>query len=174
MSQIERTGFSGTLSRVWEGVVQLVGQFGQWLATITINRPPGTCAGVPNQPGGYGSNPVNCNDVVVTAFDAGGGLMVYPGRSKPETLVKLQGGIKGFDAASRLETTFPPSTQVRVVAAHFAQPARIEVFAGGAVVGMQMMAPNPGVAQTFMFNGTGIDRSVVTPNGDTIVIELCH
>lgn len=64
---------------------------------------------------------MQCNTVNVTAFDAGGGLMVYPSRSQPETLVKRQGGIKGFDAASRLEKRFPPSSRVVVRAVHFGQ-----------------------------------------------------
>ena len=47
----------------------------------------------------------------ITVFDVGGQLMVYAGREGPETLVKDQTGIKGFDAASRLESTFSPSGQ---------------------------------------------------------------
>ena len=36
------------------------------------------------------------------------------------------------------------------------------------------MAPTPGVEQAFTFTGSSIDQVVVTPAGDTLVIELCH
>ena len=145
-----------------------------WILSITIRRPPGDCAGIDELPAGYHSNPVQCNTVNVTAHDDGGGLKVYPGRSGPETLVRQQSGIKGFDAASGLESRFPPSAQVVVRAAHFGQPARIEAFSGGSSAGMQMMAPTPGVEQGLTFTGNSIDRTVVTTFDDTLVIEICH
>ncbi len=52
----------------------------------------------------------------MTAFDSGLALMVYPGRSQPETLVRTRNGIKGFDAAFQLEKRFPPSSPVSVTA----------------------------------------------------------
>lgn len=36
------------------------------------------------------------------------------------------------------------------------------------------MALTPGVEQGFTFTGSSIDRVVVTPAGDTLIIELCH
>jgi hypothetical protein len=169
-----RTGLVATLVGIVRRAVDLVLRIVDWIVSITIRRPPSRCAEVDGLPDGYHPNPVQCNTVNITAFDPGGGLMVYPGRSQPETLVKRQGGIKGFDAASRLENRVPPSSRVVVRAAHFGQSARIEAFSGASPAGMQMMAPTPGVEQGFTFTGSSIDRVVVTPAGDTLVIELCH
>ena len=88
--------------------------------------------------------------------------------------MKRTGGIKGFDAASRLEKRFPVSSRVVVRAVHFGQPARVEAFSGGSLAGVQLMAPTPAVEQALTFTGSSIDRVVVTPAGDTLVIELCH
>ena len=175
MNQPARTGFVSTITGIVSRTFQVIAQVFERLITITVKRPPSRCGGVPEKQDGYGSNPDNCNDFVVTVFGATG-LMVYPGRSGPETLVETQSGIKGYDAASRLESTFPPSSTVLVRAAHFGQPARIEAFAAGTALGMQMMASTPGVEQAFTFNGSGIDRFVVTPTGGTktLVIEFCH
>lgn len=174
VNQRARTGFVGTLVGIVRSVVQLVVRLWEWVVSITVGRPPSRCAEIGDLQTGYHPNPVTCNDFHLTAFDIGGQLMVYAGREGPETLVKDQAGIKGFDAASRLESSFPPSGTVLVRAAHFGQPARIDAFAANAPAGTQMMAPTPGVVQAFTFNGNSIDRVVVTPAGDTIVIEFCH
>jgi hypothetical protein len=174
MNQRARTGFVGTLVGVVHSVVQLVVRLWEWAVSITVRRPPSRCAEIGDLSPGYHPNPETCNDFRLTAFDVGGQLMVYTGREGPETLVKEQAGINGFDAASRLESTFPPSQTVLVRAAHFGQPARIEAFAASSPAGMQVMASTPGVVQAFTFNGSSIDRVVVTPAGDTIVIEFCH
>ncbi len=175
MNERARTGIVGILSGVVRRFVEVVVQLIEWALSITVKRPPGRCAGIGDLSLGYHPNPVTCNDVRLTAFGPGGQLMVYLGRSGPETLLKQQGAITGFDAASRIESSFPPASKVLVRAAHFGQPARIEAFdAAGSVGGMQMMAPTPGVEQGFTFSGSSIDRVVVTPSGDTIVIELCH
>jgi hypothetical protein len=169
-----RTGLVATLLGIVRRAVDLLLQVIDWIVSITIRRPPSRCAEIDDLPEGYHPNPVQCNTVNVTVLGPGGGLIVYPGRSQPETLVKRQGGIKGFDAASRLEKRFPPSSRVVVRAVHFGQPARIEAFSGGSSAGMQIMAPTPGVEQGFTFAGSSIDRIVVTPSGDTLVVELCH
>jgi hypothetical protein len=174
VNQRARTGIVGTVVGVVSRFVQLVVRLWEWLVSVTVRRPPTRCGKIGDLAPGYHPNPATCNDFRVTALDGGGQLMVYAGREGPETLVKDQAGIKGFDAASRLESTFPPSATVLVRAAHFGQPARIEAFAANSSAGMQMMAPTPGVVQAFTFNGSSIDRVVVTPAGDTIVIEFCH
>ena len=174
MNHRARTGFVGTLVGVVRAVVKLVVRLWEWVVSIAVRRPPSRCGEIGDLSPGYHPNPATCTDFRLTAFDVGGQLMVYPGREGPETLVKDQAGVKGFDAASRLESTFPPSATVLVRAAHFGQPARIEAFAANSLAGMQMMAPTPGVVQTLTFNGNSIDRVVVTPAGDTIVIEFCH
>lgn len=174
MNERGRTGLVATLVGIVRRAVELVLQVVDWIISITIRRPPSRCAEINDLPEGYHPNPVQCNTVSVTAFNPGGGLMVYPARSQPETLVKRQGGIKGFDAASQLEKRFPVSSRVVVRAVHFGQPARIEAFSGGSLAGVQVMAPTPGVEQALTFTGSSIDRVVVTPAGDTLVIELCH
>ena len=168
----------GSIREILSGFVpriaEFVGQTVEWIITIVSSR-PFPCAEIPERPPGYGPNPDRCNDFVVTALDAAGGLMVYPGRPIPETLVKEQSGIKGFDGASRFESTFSPSAQVIVRAAHFGQPARIEAFeSSGQLAGVQTMAPTPAVEQGFTFTGSSLRRVVVTAMSDTIVIELCH
>jgi hypothetical protein len=160
-------------------VVDLVLRAVHWIVSIVIRPPgpPGNCAGIPGIAEGYHPNPVQCNDVYVTAFDSGLGLKVYPGRSQPETFVTTRNGIKGFDAAFQLEKRFPPSSPVVVTAVHFGQPARIEAFSGGSMTGKQMMAPTTGVVQGITFTGGFIDRVLVIPSGasdDTLVIEFCH
>lgn len=164
------TRFVGVFRRAVALVLQVV----DWILSITIKRPPSRCAEIDDLPEGPHKNPVRCNTVEVTAFDSSGGLMVYPGRSQPETLVRRQGGIKGFDIASRLEKRFPPSSRVVVRAAHFGQPARIEAFSAGSSSGVQVMAPTPGVEQGFTFTGSSIDSVVVAQSNSTLVIELCH
>jgi hypothetical protein len=168
-----RTGFAGTLVGVVRAIPQLVVRLWERVVTITVRR-PSRCAEIGVLTPGYHPNPATCNDFRLTVFGVGGQLMVYTGREGPETFVKDQAGIKGFDAASRLESRFPPSQTVLVRAAHFGQPARIEVFAANSLAGMQVMASTPGVVQALTFNGNSIDRVVVTPAGDTIVIEFCH
>jgi hypothetical protein len=167
-------GFVTRFVAVFRRAVDLVLQVVDWILSITIRRPPSRCAEIDDLPEGYGSNPRQCNTVTVTAFDAAGGLMQYPGRSQAETLVRRQGGIKGFDIASRLEKRFPPSSRVVVRAAHFGQAARIEAFSAGSSSGVQMMAPTPGVEQGFTFTGNSLDSVVVTQSNSTLVIELCH
>jgi hypothetical protein len=176
VNQPTRTGFVSTITGIVSRAFEVIAQVVNRLITVTIRRPPTRCGDVDEHGEGFEDNPDTCNDFTVTVFGANGQLMVYPGRSQPETKIESQGGIKGFDAATRLESTFPPSSTVLVRAAHFGQPARIEAFAGGAAVGMQMMAQTPGVEQAFTFNGNGIDRFVVTPTGGTktLVIEFCH
>jgi len=105
-------GFVAKVGGFIRGGVEFLLRPVNWILSITIRRPPGDCAGIGELPEGYHSNPVQCNSVTVTALDDGGGLKVYPGRSGTETLVRQQGGIKGFDAASGLESRFPPSTLV--------------------------------------------------------------
>jgi hypothetical protein len=174
VSERDRAGIREVLSGFVRRIVEFVGQIVEWIITVVFRR-PGPCAEMPKRPFGYGPNPDRCNDFVVTALDAAGGLMVYPGRPLPETLVKEQNGIKGFDGASRFESTFPPSAHVIVRAAHFGQPARIEAFeSNGQLAGMQTMAPPPAVEQDFTFTGSSLRRVVVTTMGDTIVIDLCH
>jgi hypothetical protein len=170
-----RPGLLARLVGVLERAVGVLREFVAWIVSITIRRPPGRrCAEIDDLPEGPHPNPVRCNTVEVRALDASGGLMVYPGRSQPETLVRRQGAIKGFDIASRLEKRFPPSASVEVRAAHFGQPARIEAFSGALSSGLQMMDPASGVAQTFTFTGSSIDRVVVSQSSDTLVMELCH
>jgi hypothetical protein len=170
-----RPGLLAKLVGVLERAVGVLREFVAWIVSITIRRPPGRrCAEIPKLPEGHGPNPNQCNTVEVTARDSSGGLMVYPGRSQPETLVRRQGSIKGFDIASQLEKRFPPSSNVEVRAAHFGQPARIQAFSGPASSGIQMMDPASGVAQTFTFTGSSIDRVVVSQSTNTLVMELCH
>ena len=174
MNQPARTGFVGTLVGVVRAVVQLAVRLWEWLVSITVRRPPSRCGEIGDLPPGYHPNPATCNDFHLTAFAVGGQLMVYTGREGPETLVKDQAGIKGFDAASRLESTFPPSQTVLVRAAHFGQPARIEAFAANSPAGMQMMAPTPGVVRPSRSTGVRSTGSLSRLAGDTIVIEFCH
>jgi hypothetical protein len=170
-----RPGLLARLAGVLERAVAVLREFVAWIVSITIRRPPGRrCAEIDRLPEGYGSNPIRCKTVDVTALDPSGGLMVYPGRSQPETLVRRQGAIKGFDIASQLEKRFPPSSNVEVRAAHFGQPARIEAFSGALSSGIRMMDPASGVAQTFTFTGSSLDRVVVSQSNDTLVMELCH
>lgn len=145
-----------------------------WVTSITINRPPGLCAGIGELSEGFHPNPVQCNDVAVAARDTSGGLMVYPGRPGPETQIRRIGGIKGFDAAHELEKTFPVSSKVVVQAAYFDQPARIEAYSAGTLTQIQMMRPMPGVIQDIVLVGASLNRVLVIPSGDTLVIELCH
>lgn len=175
MNERARPGLFARLVGVFERAVVLLRQIVDRIVSITIRRPPGRrCARIDKLPEGHHPNPVQCNTVNVRAFDSSGGLMVYAGRSQPETLVRRQGQIKGFDIASRLEKRFPPSSNVEVRAAHFGQPARIEAFAGGLSSGIQMMDPASGVVQTLTFTGSSIDRVVVSQSNNTLVLELCH
>ena len=176
MNQPARTGFVGTITGIVSRTFEVIAQLVNRLITVTVKRPPTHCGDVDEHGEGFEDNPDTCNDFTVTVFGTNGQLMVYPGRSQPETKIESQGGIKGFDAAARLEATFPPSSTVLVRAAHFGQPARIEAFAGNAVAGVQMMSPAQAVEQAFTFNGNGLDRFVVTPtaNTPTLVIEFCH
>jgi hypothetical protein len=174
VSERDRGGIVEVLSGFVRRVVEFVRQIVEWIVTVVFRR-PNSCADIPNRPPGYGPNPDRCNDFVVTALDAAGALVVYSGRSIPETLVKQQSGIKGFDGASRFVSTFAPATTVIVRAAHFGQPAQIEAFEStGQSAGVQTMAPTPAVEQGFNFTGSSLGRVVVTSPGDTIVIELCH
>jgi hypothetical protein len=170
-----RPGLVARLAGFFERAVAVLRQIVDRIVSITIRRPPGRrCAEIPKLPEGHRPNPVQCNTVKVTAFDSSGGLMVYPNRSQPETLVRRQGAIKGFDIASRLEKSFPPSSNVEVVAAHFGQPARIEAFSAGLGSQVKMMDPASGVPQTLTFTGSSIDRVVVSQSNNAVLMELCH
>jgi hypothetical protein len=175
MNEPTRTGITATLVGVVRQFVEAVMRFVEWLVSVVLNRPPGGCADIPNVPPGCQSNPKQCGYNRVIVFDAGGQLMTYPGCPNPATNVVQRAGIKGFDAGSRLESSFPPASKTLVRAAHFSQPARVEAFnAAGSVVDVQVMAPTPGVEQGLTLSGSSISRIVVTPSGDTIVIEICQ
>ena len=164
------TRVTATVKQVTVSVFRLVDR----VISITIAPLRKPCAGVPGLPPGCGPNPAQCNDVRVTAFGEDGGLMVYPSCDGPATVVRVEGGLKGFDAAARIEERFPPSSNVVVRAACFEDPGRLEAYTGGVMTGMQMMAPMLGVEQVFTFTSGSIDRVVLIPSGSTLLLDLCH
>jgi hypothetical protein len=168
-------------NNIWAGLVRLVASVFRVFG-VTIGRPtyvPTHCGPSEPTPGCH-PNPWPCGaDIIVRVFDATGGLAAYEEcGEQPHTVVRVDRGFIGIDAAARAELRFPAAPAVTLRVVHFSNPGKVEAFEqGGALADARTMAPTPAVEQQFTLNGSAIDRIVVTPPSpadETRVIELCH
>lgn len=167
----------GVINAVLGLVAYVLRPFG---ITIAARRGEPTDCDDAGQTPGCGSNPRICGTSQAIVYGPTGQLAEYtqcePG-SGPRTFVRGQTGHVGLDAAARAELRFSPTPAVTVDVVHFSNPGRVEVFQGPTLIDMRMMAAGAGTLEHFQFNGTGINRIVVTPaspNDITLVIGWCH